>query len=426
MENYYSKKAQTFKNIFIFICILILITLIFRSDSNKYKIFYPFLLPYSFQNSKVETKNYEVFGFAPYWNINKLENVRFGVLTTFAYFDIPVDGEGNFVIESPGYQTFISDQATNLFKKAHLNGTRVVVTFTQMNNYDIESLVNSTDSQKRFIQNAVNLVKKRGLDGINIDFEYVGDSGDEIRNKFSNFMTNLTKKLHNEVPGSKLTVSVYASSAKDPKIYDLSKLSKETDGIFMMAYDFATADSDNAIPTSPLYGHKNGKYWYDVSTAVDDFLKIMDASKLILGLPWYGYDYPVYKPEVKAETYQGYYYYYWVGRRRYLAYSRPPTQVQTYKNAQDEIRADATGWDDDGKVGWKAYLENGIWRILFVEDVKSLKIKYNFAKNKNLAGIGVWALGFDSGKNELWSLLKNEFGVKPLENQIANRKISEI
>jgi len=48
--------------------------------------------------------------------------------------------------------------------------------------------------------------------------------------------------------------------------------------------------------------------------------------------------------------------------------------------------------------------------MIFLDDSKSLKIKYQFAKEKNLAGVGMWALGFDDGKHELWNLLNLEFG----------------
>jgi spore germination protein YaaH len=72
------------------------------------------------------------------------------------------------------------------------------------------------------------------------------------------------------------------------------------------------------------------------------------------------------------------------------------------------------GWDEDAQVGWRAYklAESDTWRMVFVEDEKSLGIKYDFAKSRNLAGVGIWALGFDDGHTELWTLLSNKFGVK--------------
>lgn len=178
------------------------------------------------------------------------------------------------------------------------------------------------------------------------------------------------------------------------KLYDIKELSKVSDGIFMMAYDFAVKGSDNAIPTAPLYGHKEGKYWYDVSTAVEDFLKLMPANKLVLGVPWYGYEYPVSEPMVNASTDTGYSYWYkywtspwyWVWRK---AYYRPPTIVQTYATSINEVTAEKSGWDNHGKVGWKAYKEDGSWRMFFMEDTRSLGAKYDFAKAKNLGGVGI-------------------------------------
>lgn len=381
----------------------------------------PLISPLS--EAKIQ-KNKEVFGFAPYWNLGKLDTIDFSVLTTLAYFDVPVDGYGNMETEGYGYQTFMGERATNLFKKAHANGTRVVLTLTQMNNPDIESLMDNQEGQDVLIEDVTSLVKKRGIDGVNVDFEYIGDPGQGYRNEFSEFVSKLTQKMHKEIPNSRVTVSVYASAVKDPKIYDIKTVAQASDGIFMMAYDFATASADQVMPTDPLNGYKEGKYWYDISTAVEDFLKVMPANKLILGLPWYGYDYPVNKPGIKEDTLPGYYSYYWWGGYRYSYYvAPPPAKTQTYAKAQDDIVPVKSGWDDYGKVGWKAYIENGVWRMIFVDDVRSLKLKYNFAKDKNLAGVGIWALGYEDGKKEMWSLLADEFGIKLVDNRIVNQRI---
>lgn len=363
-------------------------------------------------------KKHEVFGFAPYWAFNKLDNVDFDVLTTLAYFGVPVGPDGNLDKNDYGYQVFQSNQATKLFSKAHSHGTRVVLTLTQMDNYSINSLMDSPDAQTNLINQAVSEVEKRGIDGVNIDFEYSGDPGQEYRDKFTNFVRDLTKNMHDHIPSSQVTVSVYAGSVKDPKIYDIKALSGVTDGIFMMAYDFAPASADNAMPTDPLYGHESGKYWYDIASAVKDFLKEMPSSKLILGVPWYGYNYMVYQPQIKSPTY---------------AWTNGTTQ--TYSTVQDEITPTTpgisnykTGWDKDGRVRWKSYYDEsaGAWRMIFYDDVKSLSEKIDFAKNKNLMGIGMWALGFDDGKQDFWKILQDKFGIKLADNAVLRRVINDI
>lgn len=405
-----------------FAFILLFIVLTFKSTFNMLT---DFVSTHILSPLQTEKSNHEVFGFAPYWTFDKLDNVDFDVLTTLAYFGVEVDGKGNLDKEGEGYRVFQSDKATEIFRKAHSHGSRVALTLTQMDNDNINALLDNPQGQKDMINDAVSTVKARGIDGINVDFEYVGDPGQEYRNKFTMMVTNLTNKMHKEIPLSKVTVSVYASAVKDPKVYDIAALSKSSDGIFMMAYDFATSASDNAIPTSPLYGHKEGKYWYDVSTAVDDFLTVMAPEKLILGLPWYGYNYPVQKPQVKAERDYGYYTYYWWKGYRYSRYiGREDASAQTYTLA-NKNPTELQGWDDAGKVGWKAYKDDsGLWRMIFLDDTKSLEIKYDFAKAKNLGGVGMWALGFDEGKQELWTLLKNKFGAKLADNAIISKKIN--
>ncbi len=365
-------------------------------------------------------KEYEVFGFAPYWTINKLDNVDFNVLTTLAYFGVPVNSDGSFDEDDIGYKTFHSKKATDLFNKAHSHGTRVVLTLTQMDNETIKEFLDDAEAQKKAIDGAIKLVKSRKIDGINIDFEYVGKIDKPYRAKFAKFVKMTNDKLHLEVPNSQLSVSVYASSAKDAtKLYDIKELAEGSDKIFMMAYDFATTGSEHAIPTAPLYGYKEGKYWYDVSTAVDDFLKVMPAEKLILGLPWYGYNYPVASPGVKVAREDGYYYYYYYKKKRYQAYYSYKSNAQTYASAMKNITDEKSGWDDYGKVGWKAYKEDGIWRMIFLDDTRSLKLKYKFAKDMKLGGVGMWALGFDTGTSDMWSLLNSEFGVK-VASRITN------
>lgn len=371
----------------------------------------------------VNKSSREVFGFAPYWNIDKLDNVDFGVLTTFAYFGVEIQLDGNLDKEGIGYETFKSAKATRLFKEAHNHGTRVVLTLTQMKNGPILSLMDDPKAQQTAIDQAVKLVTDRGVDGINIDLEYSGDPGQNYRDKFTKFVTDLTNRMHEAVPGSKVTVSVYASAVKDPKIYDIASLSKTADGIFMMAYDFAVAGSDNAIPTAPLYGHSAGKYWYDISSAVDDFLKYMPSDKLILGVPYYGYNYLVYEPKVKAATRP---WYSWRGKPAAQPYSVAKNNLKPDKDGIDAYRE---GWDSDGQVGYIAYhvQDTDTWRMIFLEDERSLGIKYDFAQNKKLAGVGMWALGNDEGKPELWDLLREKFGPKNLaDRNISSRAVQDL
>jgi spore germination protein len=435
-----SKVVFTKRNFYIFAAFAdlgILAVIVFYAAAPTQHLITPFLNPDKSLEpltEEQEKKGQEVFGFAPHWTFNKLDNVDFEVLTTFAYFGVDLDGQGNLDRSGRGYQVYKSDQATEIFKKAHSKGTKVVLTITQMKNAPIRELMDNEQAQQNAINQIITEVKDRGIDGVNIDMEYTGNPGDGYRAKFSTFMANLNEQMDRELPGSQITVSVYASAVKEPKIYDIKTLGQTVDGVFMMAYDFAVAGSANAIPTAPLYGHKEGKYWYDISTAVEEFTAVMPAEKLILGVPWYGYNYAVKSPTVKTATSKGYTSYYKKGRRTYSQFVPYKNYAQTYSIVSNDVTENTEGitnyqegFDEYGKVSWKAYYvpSAGTWRMVFIDDVKSLSHKYDFAKEKGLGGVGMWALGFDNGKTEMWTLLKEKFGAKAYaDSGIVKRQIN--
>ena len=371
-----------------------------------------------------QIKNYsrEVFGFLPYWNFHNADNIDFETLTTLAYFDIKVQSDGSIIKDDAGYTTFISNEATAIFKKAHKHGTRVVLTLSLMDNEEIKTFLDNEEAQAKLISESVRLVEDRGIDGINIDFEYEGDAGDSYRNRFTGFVDKLTKNMHTNVESSQVTVSVYASGVKYPKVQNIGDLSRVSDGIFMMGYDFAMASSDVAMPTAPLGGHKEGKYWYDITTAVEDFLTVMPANKLILGTPWYGLNFEVYEPGFKAETVS---WYYWGKQGEIQTYDKVKQNVKENRTDESTFK---TGWDEISKVSWAAYYtpDTDTWRMVYMDDPRSLGAKYDFAKEKKLLGVGIWALGYEGEHQEMWDVVKIKFGNKIADIRISQKQIYEL
>lgn len=347
-------------------------------------------------DSILTTSENEVFGFAPYWSLSKLDNVDWDTLTTFAYFSIPVNWDGSLDKTSWEYEVFESEKLANLFEKAKNNDVRRVVTLTQMEAPTIRAFLDNEASWETLANETVDVVGAKNLDGVNLDIEYM-PSDSHYRSRFSSFVSTFVRILNDKLEDPYITVSVIASSARDNKIYDISHLARETDGVFMMAYDFYYPGSEKIGPSAPLYGYNNGSgpFWYDVSTAVDDFLKVADSSKIILGVPYYGWNYPAYTPEPKTEKI--------VGTRGFST---------TLEKMQDNKLTSVTpmgGWDDEAKVSWRGYWDEDGWKVAYMEDTTSLSYKFDFAKEKNLAGVGIWALGFDNPDSEFWSLLSEKF-----------------
>lgn len=214
----YFEKEETKPLFIIFVEVVSIFTFLFSAASpktNLMSILSP--IPFAIFNQNQKSQGNEIFGFAPHWKINALDNVDFSTLTTLAYFDVSLDGDGTIDRYSTSYEVLKSEKAKKLFAKAHRHGTKVVLTITQMENDPIEALLDSDEAQKTAISEIVKEVKEEKLDGVNVDMEYVGLPADGYRNKFTRFVADLTSKLHKEIPNTYVTVSVYAASAMEKK-----------------------------------------------------------------------------------------------------------------------------------------------------------------------------------------------------------------
>lgn len=353
------------------------------------------LYNYFFPQTEASVSKKEVFGFAPHWTLSKLSNVDWNILTTFAYFSLPVSYDGTIDKSSYEWTVFEGEKLARLFGKAKENNVKRVFTLTQMEPEVIREFLASEANWQNIADESIAIINERGLEGVNIDFEFIPTDG-FLRDRFSEFVAYYSKRLETEAGNNPyITVSVLASSEKDSKIYDIASLSKSTDGIFMMAYDFYYPGSETIGPSAPLYGYNGGRgpFWYDVSTAVEDFLKVAPADKIIMGVPYYGWNYPSNDPEPKAG--------------RSLGSSFATTQEKVNNN-QLLMTTPMGGWDNDAKVSWRGYWNENGWHVVYMEDKKSLSLKYDFIQSKNLAGVGIWALGFDSGEDELWQTLREK------------------
>jgi len=63
------------------------------------------------------------------------------------------------------------------------------------------------------------------------------------------------------------------------------------------------------------------------------------------------------------------------------------------------------------------------WYQVWYDDDSSLGLKYDLAESKNYKGIGMWALGYDRAKPQLWNEIEKRY--KPLSAAQNNKTISD-
>ena len=73
-------------------------------------------------------------------------------------------------------------------------------------------------------------------------------------------------------------------------------------------------------------------------------------------------------------------------------------------------RAEAYGrlWDNESLTPWYAFY-SGVWNQGWYDDEESLALKYDMIREADLQGAGIWALGYDGSRTELWDCLEESF-----------------
>lgn len=342
----------------------------------------------------------EIFGFAPYWLLNDNAEWNFSLLSTIAYFGLNVNADGTFVTSGPGWNGWNSADLTAIINKAHSAGDRVVLVIKDFNDSSINNVV-TTAAMQTLINGVIAAMAAKSLDGVNVDFEGSGDPRfPDIQLGITTLMTALSTQVHARFPGSEVSIDTYAGSASwDGGIFKIGDLAPVVDAMFVMNYDSVFSNMPGqAGPNSPMNG-----WTYNDTLDVAQYLTKAPASKVILGVPYYGYVWST---------------------RDGLPYSQTTNSGQaiSYTGAIGNLTcggiAQTIGWDALGQSPWTAWWSPrtndpcgdnlGAPREMYFDNATSLGIKYDLVNSSNLRGTGMWTLGYDAGRTELW----NELAVK--------------
>ena len=102
-----------------------------------------------------------------------------------------------------------------------------------------------------------------------------------------------------------------------------------------------------------------------------------------------------------------------------------------YSTAIDYLADHGRRYDATEGVAWTAYKRENCtstygcvtpWRQLYVDDAQALRAKYDLINSNDLRGAGIWALGYDGTRTELWKAIGDKFApdVKPPKVGIKN------
>jgi len=321
------------------------------------------------------TPTREVFGYHPYWMGTAWQNYNYNLLSTIAYFSAEATATGDL-------NNLHGWPVTGLINIAHNNGVDVVLCVTLFSNSDLVTLLSNATYRQNLINNLLTQVQAGNADGVNVDFESFPASQ---KQNMVQFITDLTNTFHTEIPGSQVTLATPAVDWNDG--WDYNALATISDGLFIMGYDYYYSGSSSTGPNAPLTGGG-----YTVSWTVNDYLNKTNnqADKLIIGCPYFGFEWPAASSSAGAST-------------------TDTGSAKFYAEMEGNALSYGKLWHESSQTPWYRY-QNPNWIQGWYDDSLSLSLKYDFAINNDLLGVGVWAMGYDGSNPELWDLLSAKFG----------------
>jgi chitinase len=238
------------------------------------------------------------------------------------------------------------------------------------------------ENRVAFVNSCIDLFLKGNLapgitapnlfDGIDIDWEY--PQGVDADNYLA-LITEFRRRMDAFRPGLRLNIAVGGS----PRMYERTEwagISKLVDQVGLMTYDFAGPWSGVTGFVSPLrvaQGHNNGT----VENSVQEYRAAgIPASKLLVGLPFYGYGWHLVEEANNGLFQEG------DGIRG----DRPYRDIRLIAQHSTVYRDDASQapYLFDGDVFWT------------YEDPVSIQRKADYVRQQQLGGFMIWELGEDT------------------------------
>jgi spore germination protein YaaH len=323
--------------------------------------------------------SHEVYGYLPYWRVDAgtAQRLDYSTLSTIAFFAVPIKRGGALDTGAPGFAAYVSPAAAAVTNEAHARGIRVVPTFQLFDSGTLSTLrtfLQSRRAQDRFVAAALDLMVRRRADGANLDVEPIPDA---LAPSFVLFVARFAAAVHRRVPGGQVVVALGASESDAA----IAAIGQAADRIFIMGYDYHWQGSTTPGPVAPL---RTGPQ--TVADTVSRYALLVPVRKLILGVPAYGYSWPVVGSAAGSQVQSNLARY---GGVRSVTFESALAFLAAHPKIVRHVTPDGSWfryWDGAAKT----------WREVHFEDAASMRAKFRFAIARGLAGVGLWTLDSDT------------------------------
>jgi spore germination protein len=242
-----------------------------------------------------------------------------------------------------------------------------------------QAILNDPQVQARAIDAMLAKATQFGVAGIQIDFEDIAPAD---RQAYTNFLKRVKEKT--QPKGLTLSAAVPAKTGDTRTgwggAFDYPAIGQIVDYLYIMAYDEHWSGGPPGPVASLNWTEKVVRYAAGV----------IPTQKIVLGIPFYGYDWPVNgQAGAKARAFGS-------GR-------------MTSRMAESSA---SVKWDPVAAENVATYKAAEGDRVVWFPDQRSLDAKLRVAYQYNLKGIAIWRLGFEP--DDWWDQLGG-FRAKPVK-----------
>lgn len=349
----------------------------------------------------------QTMAFLPYWRLNNIQYARYDLLLEVNFFSLTIGPDGHILRVTgnetePGWRWWNTQQVKDLIPKVQISGGAFGLTLAMLNNRDISAFLRSTSGRQNLISDTIDQIHSRHLNGVTLDVEYTGTPPAAYRDDFTVFARDFSSSIRRQASGTTLSLTLTSRAGRDQGLFDLPRLEPLFDRFIGMTYDYYNASSDVAGPQAPMYGFSSHKFAFDVTTAYRDYLRAIPRTKIVMGVPYSGWDWAVRKGKGLLS--------------HVLPASNPNSYaaILSYGRMREfpELKSARCRWDKDAEEPHCRYVDSrGVQHEVWFEDNRSVAVKYSYAKANGFAGIAIWVLGYDSKYPDLWNILRHTFQV---------------
>jgi|GEM_PF-3501544 len=320
----------------------------------------------------------EVFGWHPYWIEEAYKYYPYALITHIAFFAYDVNKDG-LCEDQDAIQKW---KTTPMIDSAQKHHTKVLLSVTSYGQERNNAFLLNKDAWLTLGDSLLHLLRIRHAQGVDIDFMNVPK---ERKNDFSSFMKTLRSKL-----GDTCIISMHVTS-KDLRslVFDLPALKTDAkvNKFIVQGYDYEETGTQRRA-MAPLFSNEHDIHCivHTVGFCLQNGLK---ESDLILNLPLYG-----------------------------TIWYQNQSHEMTYDDIVSIYEKNYTPRVDLATESTIIEFNNQGDTIIWYESGESLYRKFLWAKIHNLAGVGLWGLGYDGGRPEVWQAISVNFAISPVQEII--------